>query len=103
MVTAPALHYNGIATTMPSSVAPAHVLIADDQQDVREALRLLLKAEGYVTHTAESPAAVIETLQRDEFDVVLIDLNYARDTTSGQEGLDLFPVYRRSTAPCLWW
>ncbi|MBA3916172.1 MAG: sigma-54-dependent Fis family transcriptional regulator [Acidobacteriales bacterium] len=74
---------------MPSSSAPAHVLIADDQQDVREALRLLLKAEGYVTHTAASPAAVLEALQQGEFDVVLIDLNYARDTTSGQEGLDL--------------
>jgi DNA-binding NtrC family response regulator len=65
------------------------ILIADDQPDVLEALRLLLKAEGYVTDTAASPAAVLEAVDHREYDVVLIDLNYARDTTSGQEGLDL--------------
>jgi DNA-binding NtrC family response regulator len=65
------------------------ILIADDQPDVLEALRLLLKPEGYQTDTADSPAAVLRTLERREYDVALIDLNYARDTTSGQEGLDL--------------
>jgi DNA-binding NtrC family response regulator len=65
------------------------VLIADDQADVLEALRLLLKAEGYRTETVNSPSKVLAALERDEFDVVLADLNYARDTTSGQEGLDL--------------
>jgi len=64
-------------------------LIADDQPDVLEALRLLLKGEGYQTEAASSPAAVIEAVQNHDFDIVLMDLNYARDTTSGQEGLDL--------------
>src|SRR5262249_1940026 len=64
-------------------------LIADDQPDVVVALRLLLKAAGYQTEAATSPTAVLEAIKRRRFDVVLIDLNYARDTTSGQEGLDL--------------
>jgi DNA-binding NtrC family response regulator len=65
------------------------VLIADDQADVLEALRLLLKSAGYQTETVDSPAACLRALEHRDFDVVLIDLNYARDTTSGQEGLDL--------------
>jgi DNA-binding NtrC family response regulator len=67
----------------------ARVLIADDQADVLEALRLLLKAEGYKTEPATSPGAAIHALEHSDFDVALIDLNYTRDTTSGQEGLDL--------------
>src|SRR5436309_15235966 len=74
----------------PSVVqSDARILIADDQADVLEALRLLLEGEGYRTATVSSPAKVLAALQQDEFDVVLMDLNYARDTTSGQEGLDL--------------
>src|SRR5438874_3948631 len=69
--------------------APPRVLIADDQPDVLEALRLLLKGEGYRIESAGSPAAVLSAVDAREFDVVLMDLNYARDTTSGQEGLDL--------------
>jgi DNA-binding NtrC family response regulator len=65
------------------------VLIADDQTDVLEALRLLLKAEGYQIEPATSPAAVLSAIEHGDFDVALIDLNYARDTTSGREGLDL--------------
>ncbi|HYE73170.1 MAG TPA: sigma-54 dependent transcriptional regulator [Blastocatellia bacterium] len=65
------------------------VLIADDQRDVIEALRLLLKPEGYKIEGATSPNGVLAALAEQEFDVALIDLNYARDTTSGQEGLDL--------------
>ncbi|HEY6360717.1 MAG TPA: sigma-54 dependent transcriptional regulator [Vicinamibacterales bacterium] len=80
---------------MPSPAA-ARVLIADDQPDVLEALRLLLKAEGYLIDCVESPAAVLAALERREYDVVLIDLNYARDTTSGQEGLDLLGKLRAS-------
>lgn len=72
----------------PDSIAP-RVLIADDQADVLEALRLLLKPEGYQVEPASSPAGVLNALDAREFDVVLMDLNYARDTTSGQEGLDL--------------
>jgi len=67
----------------------ARILIADDQPDVLEALRLLLKGEGMEAETASSPAAVVAALDTGEFDAVLMDLNYARDTTSGQEGLDL--------------
>lgn len=68
---------------------PVRILIADDQADVIEALRLLLKAEGYQIESANSPAAAIAAIEVRDFDVVLIDLNYSRDTTSGQEGLDL--------------
>ena len=64
-------------------------LIADDQPDVRAALRLLLKGAGYQTEAADSPAAVLNAIQQEKFDLVLMDLNYARDTTSGKEGLDL--------------
>jgi len=70
-------------------VAVARVLVADDQPDVLEALRLLLKGEGYHLETASSPAGLLAALDAREFDVVLMDLNYARDTTSGEEGLDL--------------
>ena len=70
--------------------APAHrILIADDQPDVIEALRLLLKGEGYATEAAKSPAAVLKAVESHDYDLVLMDLNYARDTTSGQEGLEL--------------
>jgi DNA-binding NtrC family response regulator len=65
------------------------VLVADDQPDVLEALRLLLKGEGYKTEAVSSPADVIGAIKAKEFDLILIDLNYTRDTTSGQEGLDL--------------
>jgi len=68
---------------------PVRVLIADDQADVREALRLLLKAEGFTTETVSTPGAALEAVQTNEFDVILMDLNYQRDTTSGQEGIDL--------------
>ncbi|HEY3885971.1 MAG TPA: sigma-54 dependent transcriptional regulator [Vicinamibacterales bacterium] len=69
--------------------ADPRVLIADDQPDVLEALRLLLKAEGFQLETASSPAGVLAAVEAREFDVALIDLNYTRDTTSGEEGLNL--------------
>jgi sigma-B regulation protein RsbU (phosphoserine phosphatase) len=65
------------------------ILIADDQQDVVRALQLLLKAHGYSTEEVSSPAELLETIAQHEFDLILMDLNYARDTTSGREGLDL--------------
>jgi DNA-binding NtrC family response regulator len=65
------------------------VLVADDQPDVLEALRLLLKSDGFQVATANSPARLLAELEAKDFDLVLMDLNYARDTTSGQEGLDL--------------
>lgn len=60
------------------------ILVADDQKDVREALRLLFKGEGFRTEAVDSPAGALAALEQSEFDVVLMDLNYARDTTSGR-------------------
>jgi len=65
------------------------ILVADDQADVLAALRLLLKGEGLAIETTSSPTGVLKAIDTQELDVVLIDLNYARDTTSGKEGLDL--------------
>lgn len=65
------------------------ILIADDQPDVVEALRMLLKTEGYRIDTAMSPAGILQSLEKHDYDAVLMDLNYTQDTTSGQEGLDL--------------
>jgi DNA-binding NtrC family response regulator len=79
---------------MNASMSQPRILIADDQPDVLEALRLLLKPEGVLTHAVESPAAVIQALERHDYDAVLIDLNYTRDTTSGREGLDLLARIR---------
>jgi len=74
---------------LPNTPPAPHILVADDQADVREALRLLLKGEGYAIDTVASPAAVLSAVQRADFDAVLLDLNYARDTTTGREGLEL--------------
>ncbi len=79
------------------------VLIADDQREIREALRLLLKAEGYETETAASPAEVIQAVTSRELDVVLMDLNYTRDTTSGRRGSTCSPACGRSTRRCRSW
>ena len=68
---------------------PARILAADDQPHILEAIELLLRPEGYIVDTAKSPATVRESLASEFYDAVLIDLNYTRDTTSGQEGLDL--------------
>jgi DNA-binding NtrC family response regulator len=63
--------------------------VADDDADVLAALRQLLRGEGFDVATAASPAAVLEALERDDYDAALLDLNYARDTTSGREGIEL--------------
>ncbi len=73
----------------PDVLHKARILVADDQADVLQALRLLLKAEGCEIDTATSPAGVLAAVEARDFDVALIDLNYTRDTTSGQEGLSL--------------
>lgn len=65
------------------------ILVADDQTDVLEAIRLLLKGSGHSTEIVESPRAVHAAVERDSFDLVLIDMNYSRDTTSGDEGMAL--------------
>jgi DNA-binding NtrC family response regulator len=68
---------------------PAQLLIADDDRDVLEALKLLLKSEGYAVETAASPAGILAAVAKNDFAAALIDMNYTRDTTSGTEGLDL--------------
>ncbi|MFI5176200.1 MAG: SpoIIE family protein phosphatase [Terriglobia bacterium] len=85
-------------TTITANPARPRALIADDQADVLEALRLLLKGEGFHTETVTSPAAVMTTLKNQNFDILLMDLNYARDTTSGQEGLNLLSQIRELDA-----
>lgn len=72
-----------------TGASSARILLADDQSDVREALLLLFKPEGYRCETVDSPGKVIDLLRREDFALVLMDLNYSRDTTSGQEGLEL--------------
>jgi DNA-binding NtrC family response regulator len=71
------------------------VLVADDQPDVLEALRLLLKAEGYSTESVTSTDAILKAVEAQDFDLLLMDLNYARDTTSGREGIDLLARLRQ--------
>src|SRR6186713_1630083 len=77
---------------MSSSLGP--VLIADDQVNILDALKLLLGGEGYDVATAASPAELVRKLERTAFDAALIDLNYTRDTTSGQEGFELLDRMR---------
>jgi len=72
----------------------ARVLVVDDQGDVRRAIQLLLKTHGYEAHAAGSPAAALSAIARERYDLVIMDLNYTRDTTSGREGLDLVPLVR---------
>jgi DNA-binding NtrC family response regulator len=76
------------------------ILIADDQPDVLEALRLLLKGEGYKIESVESPRQAIQAIENRDYDAAIVDLNYSRDTTSGQEGLDLL-AKMQTTDPLL--
>jgi DNA-binding NtrC family response regulator len=81
-----------------SSPKPPAVLVADDQQEILHALRVLLRGEKCRVKTVGTPGEALDALAHDPFDVALIDLNYARDTTSGQEGLDLIPAIRKIDA-----
>ncbi len=72
----------------------ASILVVDDQPDVLEALRLLLKGQGFEVETAQTPRSALAILERRDFDVMLLDMNYTRDTTSGREGLDLLGELR---------
>jgi DNA-binding NtrC family response regulator len=67
------------------------ILIADDQPDVLEALRILLKGEGYQTDAVTSLAGIFTALEKRDYALIMMDLNYTRDTTSGQEGLEVIP------------
>jgi len=81
---------------MPATTANRpRILIADDQLEVREALRLLLKSEGMQSEAVASPAAALEAVVRGRYDAVLMDLNYTRDTTSGREGMALLKQLRQ--------
>ena len=84
-----------------TATASLKVLVGDDQVDVLEALRLLLKGAEHRTVMVDSPAALLRASQEEAFDLILMDLNYARDTTSGQEGLDLITRLsaQNNTAP----
>jgi phosphoserine phosphatase RsbU/P len=85
----------GEVSAMSMPVAdPPRMLIADDQPDVLEALRLLLKGAGFQTEAVTSPSAALEALKSSNYDLLLMDLNYARDTTSGREGIDLLTNVR---------
>jgi sigma-B regulation protein RsbU (phosphoserine phosphatase) len=72
----------------------ASILLADDQPHLLDALQLLLKNHGYRTEAVTHPARALQALESREFDVVLMDLNYTRDTTAGAEGLDLVSQIR---------
>jgi DNA-binding NtrC family response regulator len=74
--------------------SPIRILVADDQPDVLESLRLLFKSEGYQAEVVSSPSGLLAALERKDFDLLLIDLNYTRDTTSGAEGLDVLSKIR---------
>ena len=80
------------------NAASPRILIADDQPDVLEALRLLLKGEGYQIEAVKSPTAVLRAIESRDFALALIDLNYARDTTSGEEGLELLAKLQNADA-----
>ena len=82
-----------VTETMPK------VLIGEDQQDVQDALYLLLKGAGYIADGAATPDAILTKLDREKYDLVLMDLNYRRDTTSGSEGLEILGALRNMTAP----
>src|SRR5262245_42599146 len=84
--------YSNMAAIRPTTAA--RVLVADDQPDVLEALRWLLTGEGYEPDFVSSTDAVLEKLRERPYDLLLMDLNYSRDTTSGREGLELIPHVR---------
>jgi len=88
---------------MKTAASQMRVLIADDQPDVLEALRLLLKREGHRIESADSPQQALHAVENRDFDLAIIDLNYSRDTTSGQEGLDLLANIQKvdSTLPVI--
>ena len=73
----------------PNQTAAPQVLIADDQPAVLDALRLLLKEEGWRVVTASRTVEILKAVESHALDAIVMDLNYARDTTSGKEGLDV--------------
>ncbi len=88
---------------MSNSDQPYRILVCDDQPDVLEAMRLLLKGNGWQSTTVESPAALLTAARAERYDLILADLNYTRDTTSGEEGLELLASLESmgNTAPVI--
>ena len=88
---------------MTATAKPYRVLICDDQPDVLEALRLLLKGQGWQAVAVESPEGLMRAVHSEAFDLILADLNYTRDTTSGKEGIDLLASLESNgnTAPVM--
>jgi sigma-B regulation protein RsbU (phosphoserine phosphatase) len=82
--------------TRPTSTKRARILVSDDQHDILMALSLLLKMNNFSAETADSPERALEAARTGNFDLILMDLNYSRDTTSGKEGLDLLSALRSS-------
>src|SRR5438046_9193401 len=73
----------------------ARILIADDQPDVLEALRILLKGAGHQTDAVTSLAGIFNALEKKDYALLMMDLNYTRDTTSGQEGVEVIPTLKQ--------
>src|SRR5438094_3819543 len=92
-----------IPAVLARALHPPRILAADDQQHILEAIELLLKPQGYKVDSVRSPELAREALGTEQYDAVLIDLNYTRDTTSGREGLDLLSeiVAQDSTLPVI--
>ena len=84
---------------MNIAAQPARILIGEDQQDVQDALHLLLKGAGYVADGATTPDSILTKLDANAYDLVLMDLNYRRDTTSGSEGLEILGMLRKLASP----
>ena len=78
----------------PTSAKRARILVSDDQHDILTALSLLLKIHNFSAETVDSPDRALEAARSGKFDLILMDLNYSRDTTSGKEGLDLLTALR---------
>ncbi|HLK64653.1 MAG TPA: SpoIIE family protein phosphatase [Bryobacteraceae bacterium] len=92
-----------LSATATEHERPFRVLISDDQADVLEALRLLLKGQGWKAIAVDSPEALLNAVRTEVFDLILVDLNYTRDTTSGKEGMDLLSSLEEqgNTAPVM--
>lgn len=86
-----------------SVVEPSRILVVDDQADIREALRLLLKADGFAIDTVASPEDALAAVAYGGYDLIVVDMNFAWDTTSGEEGLRLVESLRaqRPHAPII--
>ena len=84
---------------MGMSAAKQHILIVEDRADVRLSLRFLLNNHGYEVFEAESPAIASELLHSHHIDLILLDMNFEFDTTSGEEGLAFLRTQQKTSSP----